>query len=282
VQLRVVTPDYFKVMGIPLVRGRSFGAGDRLGAATVAVLDERAAQVLWPNEEPMGRRFTLGTRLGMDGERAGGEVIGIARAIYELGPAGRLRPTVYLAHAQFPVDSVSVTIKARADASALVEPSRVLLGELDPDLPMFRIRTMEQFADNAVAQPRFYLLMIGLFAAAALLLAVIGIYGVLMHAVAQQTREIGIRLALGATRGEVVGRVVGHAAQLASAGLAFGLVLAFGASRLARALLFQVEPSDAPTYAIVAVALFGIALLASYIPARRAARIDPIRALRTE
>jgi putative ABC transport system permease protein len=177
---------------------------------------------------------------------------------------------------------MSVTIKARAHAQPMVEPARALVAELDPDLPMFRVRTMEQLAANAVARPRLYLALLALFAAAALLLAAIGLYGVLMHAVAERTREIGIRIALGARRSEVIQHVVVQAAGLALGGLVLGLVLASGASRLMRDLLFGIEPNDALTNSGVAGALFVIALVASYLPARRAARIDPIRALRYE
>jgi predicted permease len=280
VQVRIVTPEYFGVLGIPIVRGRTFAQSDRLGSAAVAVLDERAAAVLWPQEDALGHRFELGTRLGQDGERAGGEVIGIARPVYELGPAGRLRPTVYLAHAQFPVDFMAVTMKARGDEAALVEPARAVLADLDPDLPMFRVRSMDQLAASAVAQPRLYFTLIMLFAVAAVLLAAIGIYGVLAHAVSQRTREIGIRLALGATRHEVIGGVVRQAAWLAVAGLGVGLVFAIAATRYVRSLLFQIEPTDALTYVSVAAALLLVALVASYLPARRASRIDPIVALR--
>jgi predicted permease len=279
-QTRVITPDFFRVLGIPIVRGRGFEPGDRRGAPTVAVVNQRAAELLWPGGDALGHRFELGTRLGQDSVRAGGEVIGIVRDIYELGPTGRLRPTVYLAHAQFPVSFVSLTLKARTDAAPLAEPSRAVLAALDPDLPMFRVRTMEQFAQSAVAQPRLYVMLIGLFAAAAILLAAIGIYGVLMHAVAQRTREIGIRLALGASRREVISGVVRQAALLASAGLAVGLALAFAATRFVRSLLFQIEPSDTVTYVAVGLGLFAVALVASYLPARRAARIDPVAALR--
>lgn len=279
-QVRVVTPDYFRTMSIPVVRGRGFSAADRRGRPAVAVLNEAAAQLLWPGADPLGHSLTIGTRLSQGDERAGGEVVGVLRDIRDFGPTGPIRPTIYLAHAQFPMDFMTVTVKARQNPEALVEPARALLAELDPALPMFRVRTMEQFAANAVAQPRLYLTLIAVFAAAAILLAAIGIYGVLAHGVAQRTREIGIRLALGAKRSEVVGLVVRQAVVLAAGGLAAGLLLALGASQLIRGLLFGVEPRDALTYAAVVVVLFLIALVASYLPARRASRIDPIKALR--
>jgi predicted permease len=281
-QVRVVTPDYFRTMGIPIVRGRGFSDGDRLGSPSVAVINETAAQLLWPDADPLGHTLTIGTRLGQGGEPGGGLVVGVARGIRDFGPTGPIRPTIYLAHSQFPIDFLTVTLKGRTDSAALVEPARALLASIDPNLPMFRVRTMDQFAANAVAQPRLYLSLIGLFALSAIVLAAIGIYGVLAHGVAHRTREIGIRLALGARRGEVVTLVVRQAVMLAATGLGVGLVLALAAGRLIERLLFGVEPQDPLTYAAVAGVLLVIALAASYLPARRAARIDPISALRYE
>jgi putative ABC transport system permease protein len=281
-QVRVVTPDYFRSLGIPIVRGRTFTAADRLGTDTVVVINEAAARMLWPSGESLGHRFTLGTRLGQGGESAGGTIVGVARDVRDHGPAVPVRPTVYLLHAQFPMDSVTLVVKARQEPGTIVEPARALLAELDPDLPMFRVRTMDQFAANAVAQPRMYFTLLTLFAAAAVLLAAIGIYGVLMHAVTQRTREIGVRLALGANRSEVTQLVVRQAAGLALGGLTIGLGIAAAVSTLLRDLLFGIPPRDVLTYGGVAAALFTIALVASYLPARRAARIDPITALRYE
>jgi putative ABC transport system permease protein len=279
-QVRVVTPDYFQTLGSPVARGRAFTPSDRLGRTPVAIINESAARLLWPGIDPLGHHLTIGTRLGQGGERAGGEVVGVARDVRDFGPTSPSRPTIYLAHAQFPIDFMTVAIKARQEPALLVEPARALLAELDGNLPMFRVRSMEQLAANAVAQPRLYLTLIGIFAIAAIVLAAIGIYGVLAHGVAQRTREIGIRLALGARRREVVGLVVRQAAVLASCGLAVGLVLALAGGRLMRGLLFGVEPRDTLTYAAVVVVLLAIALVASYLPARRASRIDPMQALR--
>jgi ABC-type antimicrobial peptide transport system permease subunit len=245
-------------------------------------VNERAAALLWPGQNPIGHQFTLGTRLGQGDLPAGGTVVGIAANVRDHGPLASVAPTVYLSHAQFPVSFMTIAIRTNGEPTTVTEPMRAALTELDADVPMFSVRTMEQRVASAVVRPRVYLILLSLFATTAVLLAALGIYGVLMHAVAQRTREIGIRLALGARRGEVVGMVVRQAAVLAFAGLAGGLILAFGASRLIRSLLFGIEPSDAVTYAAVALTLLGIALLASYLPARRASRIDPVRALRYE
>ena len=281
-QIRVVTPDYFKSMAIPIVRGRALTASDRAGAALAVVINETAAARIWPSDNPLGHEFTLGTQLGQGSGSAGGTVVGVARDVRDYGPAEVVRPAVYLAHAQFPMGFMTLTVRPRADATASVESLRGALSGLDPDVPMFAVRTMDQIAADAVAQPRVYVLLLGLFAATAVLLAALGIYGVLMHAVTQRTREIGIRLVLGARRGEVVAMVVRQAGVLASAGLLIGLTLAFGVSHLIRGLLFGIEPGDVVTYVVVAAGLLAVALLASYLPALRASRIDPVRALRYE
>jgi putative ABC transport system permease protein len=281
-QVRVVTPHYFRSMGIPILRGRAFEAADRLGAAPVVLVNETAANRLWPGEPATGHQFTLGTRMGQGGVNAGGMVIGVVKDVRDFGPAGPVRPTVYLAHAQFPVSFATITVRTSGAPEASVAALRGIVTRLDPNLPVFRVRTMDQIAGSAVAQPRVYLLLLSLFAAMAVLLAALGIYGVLMHAVAQRTREIGIRLALGAGRRDVVALVVRQAVALAVAGLVIGLAMALGATRLMAGLLFEVAPTDSTTYAIVAVGLMGVALLASYLPARRASRIDPVRAIKSD
>ena len=279
-QVRVVTPDYFKTMGIPIRRGRSIQDSDRLGGEYSVVINETAAARLWPDQDPLGHQFTLGTRLGQGGASAGGTVVGVAGDVHDFGPVPKVRPTVYLSHAQFPINFFSVVIKTRGEPTAAIEPARAIVAALDPDLPMFQVRTMGRLAGQAVAQPRLYLLLLAMFAAAAMLLSAIGIYGVLSHTVSQRTREIGIRLALGAARGRVVRSVVGHATLLALSGLAAGLVIAAASGRFIQGLLFGVQPIDLPTYVSVATGLALVAVLASWIPARRASRVDPVVALR--
>lgn len=246
------------------------------------VVNETAAGRLWSGDDALGHAFTLGTRLGQGGLPVGGSVVGVVGDVRDGGPAATVRPTVYAAHGQFPTSFLTVTVKATGEPGVLVEPLRQLLGEMDPALPMFRVRTMDQLSADAVARPRLFLTLLGVFAVVAVLLAAIGIYGALAHGVSQRTREIGLRLALGADRGRVVRMVVGQALAVALTGLGLGLALAAGLGRLLQSLLFNVEPADLPTYLAVAVALASVALLASVVPAVRAARVDPITALRAE
>jgi predicted lysophospholipase L1 biosynthesis ABC-type transport system permease subunit len=248
----------------------------------VAVVSETAARLYWGHEDPIGRHFELGTRMGQGSERAGGTVVGVVRDVRSLGPATSPGPAVYLAHAQVPVDFMSVAIKTAGHPSSSVELARTLVRGLDPDVPMYRVRSLDQLVSEAVAQPRLYAWLLAAFAGAAILLAALGIYGVLTHSVSQRTREIGIRLALGARRSEVIGMVVRQAGGLALVGLLVGLALAMGVARLLRTLLFGIEPTDLATYGIVFLALVATAAAASWLPASRAARIEPTRALRYE
>ena len=281
-QVRIVTPDYFRTLGIGVLRGRGVGESDQPNSELIAVINEAAASRLFPNTDALGHRVTLGTRMGQGGSAAGGTVVGIVRDVREHGPTAPARPSIYLAHAQFPVDSFSVVVRARGEPAQLVAPLRGIMTELDKDLPIYRVRTMEQIVNNAVAQPRLYTVLIGSFAITAMLLAAIGLYGVLAYAVGQRTKEIGIRLALGARRREVVGMVMGQAGRLAVVGIVSGLIVAAMASRVLQSQLFEIEPTDVITYAAVAVALLLVAFAASWIPARRAARIDPMAALRQQ
>ena len=280
-QVRLVSPDYFKTMGIPIVKGRGFSAGDRMGAQLVAMLNQAGAARVWPDQDAMGHQLELGTRMGLGGARAGGTVVGIVADVRDYGPAARVPPTLYLSHAQWPDGAMTIVAKARnGDPASLVQPLRSLLQDLDADVPMSAVRSMDQIGAAAVAQPRLYLLLIASFAGTAMLLSAIGLYGVLAYAVGQRTREIGIRLALGARRGEVLRMVMTQAGRLAVVGVVIGLSAAVIASRALRSQLFQIAPTDVFTYVVVGAGLLLVALLASWIPAWRASRIDPLRALR--
>jgi len=281
-QVRVVTPEYFRVMEIPLRSGRALAASDRAGTQPVVVINESAAKLLWPGRDPLGHTFELGTRLGLGGDRAGGTVVGVVADIKHNGLGEAAQPEVFLAHSQFPVDYMSVAVRTSVPPQSLAAPIREQVREMDSGLPIDRMRTLEQSLADSVAQPRFYMLLLAIFAAAALFLAAIGIYGVLAYTVRQRSNEIGIRRALGARAGDLLRMVVGRAMALAGGGLAVGLLASFALTRLLSGLLHGVSATDPLTFAGVACLLSAVALLASLIPARRAARVDPMVALREE
>jgi putative ABC transport system permease protein len=282
VQVRVVTPDYFRAMGMRIRRGRGVTAGDRAGAPPVIVLNEAAAHYIWPGEDPLGHRLTIGTRLGLGGERVGGEVIGVIGDIRERSLAQPARPTIFMAHAQFPTGFMGVAIRSAGDPLTLTEPARAALAATDPNVPLFRLRSMQQLVDANVAQPKAYTLLLTIFALVAITLAGVGLYGVLSQSVVQRGRELGVRMALGASARDVVALVLGQGVQLAAAGVALGLATAFAATRALQSLLFGVRAQDPVTFAVVGGGLFLVALFASLLPARRATRVDPMEALRAE
>jgi predicted permease len=279
-QLRVVTPDHFRAMGMRITRGRGPAVTDTPSVPPVVVLNERAAQLLWPGQDALGRHVTVATRLGLGGERVGGEVIGLVNDVRDVGPGSPPRPTLYVAYAQFPTDFLTVTVKPRGARLIPVDSLRQTVANLDPNVPLYGIRTMEELAGAAVAQPQLYLQLLAIFAGLAIVLASIGVYGAMAHSVGTRTREIGIRIALGATRSEVVGMVLRHAAGVAVAGVAIGLGFVVAARQPLGRVVFGVGPTDTVTCAVAAAAMLTVAWIAAWIPARRAARIDPVRALR--
>jgi putative ABC transport system permease protein len=237
---------------------------------------------MWPGDDPLGHSFELGTTFGLGGPRAGGTVVGVVSDIKHFGLAEESGPEVFVAHSQFPVDFMSVTVRTSVRPQALVGAIREQLREIDSELPLDQVRTMEEWVAASVAQPRLYMLMLGIFAVAALLLAAIGIYGVLAYAVRQRSNEIGIRRALGARSGDVMRMVVGRAMLLASGGLIAGLLASLALTRVLSGLLYGVSATDPWTFVGVAILLAVVALFASLVPARRAARVDPLVALREE
>jgi predicted permease len=282
-QVRVATPAYFATMGIPLVRGRAFTERDRDGSPQVVVINREAARRFFPGEDPLGRRVQLGwTR---DSVRMGGEIVGVVGDVRQFGLDAAPVPEIYAPYDQFPLDELSAVVRSTADEqdqAAVLAAVWGAVGELDRDLPVYALRTLEELVSESVARPRFYMLLLGAFAAVALLLSAVGIYGVMSYAVRQRTREIGIRVALGATGGRVLRMVLGQGLTLALAGAILGLLAALWVTRLMASLLYGVSPTDPPALAAGAVVLVAVAALACYLPARRAARADPLTAIRAD
>lgn len=282
VQIRVVTPDFFKALRIPIRQGRGIEPTDRAGTPPVIVINRAAARRVWPGIDPLGHQLVVGTRLGLGGAHAGGEVVGVIGDLKDRSLAAATEPTIYLAHAQFPTGYMSVAIRTAGDPLLFARSAQQALAATDPDVPAFHVRSMEQLVASSIAQPRLYTTLLTLFAAVAILLAATGLYGVLAQGVAQRRRELGIRVALGATAAEVIRLVLRQAAFMAAGGVLLGMLAGVAATRLLSGLLFGVPPRDPVTFATVALLLLGVCLVAGWLPARRAARVDPMTVMREE
>jgi putative ABC transport system permease protein len=278
-EVRVATPDYFKTMGIPIRKGRGFEAGDIQGSSQVVLLSESAVRRFFPDEDPLGKRITIGWR---HEPPAGGEVVGIVGDIKEQGLARASAPEIYLPSDQLPFSSMDVVLRTAVSPLSLAPTIQAAVHRLDPELPVSRVRTLEDVVARSISEPRFYMLLLGAFAAMALFLAALGIFGVMSYAVVQRSREIGIRVALGALPGDVLRSILREALLLSESGVALGLIGALALSQVLTRLLFDLSPTDPGTLVVMAVLLSAVALLASYLPARRATRVDPLVALRTE
>ena len=276
---RLVGGHYFEAMGIPLRRGRLFTDEDDTTKPIVAIVDEYMANELWPGQDPIGKRIHI---VELEAKDPWQTVVGVVGRVKQDSLDSSPRIAFYLPHRQFPTRAMTVAVRGSMDAGAMASAVKEELRGLDADLPMYDVRTMEQRVDESLARRRFLMLLLGGFAGVAFILATIGIYGVMAYLVNQGTREIGIRMALGATQRNVLGLVVRRGMALALSGLTIGLAAALLLSRLMRSLLFGVEATDPATFGAISLALFLIALLASYIPARRATRIDPMMSLRCE
>jgi putative ABC transport system permease protein len=278
VEQRTVIGDYFAAMRIPVLKGRVFTGQDRADTPRSVVVNEAFARRYWPGDEAVGKR------LGFDDgpQQNWWEIIGVTGNVKHQRLDAETNPEVYFAEAQSPGSYISLVVRTSAEPASMVGAVREQIQALDPDQPVFEIMTMEQRIAAALAQSRFVMLLLSIFAAVAALLAALGIYGVMVYVVAQRTREIGIRMALGAQRIDMLGMVLRQSLMVVVIGLAMGLATAFAATRLLANLLYGVGANDLFTYASVVCLLGGAALLASYIPARRAMKIDPMVALRYE
>jgi putative ABC transport system permease protein len=256
----------------------------------VAVINEAMAKRFWPNEDPIGKRVALSVESlrfdrpnappRLDFEGAAREIVGVVADVRASAIADPAMPGMYLPFAQRPVTDLTITVRTSGDPTRLVAPVRTAVRALDPDQPVSGIATMSDIVSASVQQPRDRTTLISIFAGVALLLAALGVYGVMAHGVSERTREIGVRVALGAASRDVVGLIVRGALGMTSIGVALGLVGGFLASRLLGSLLFGVTSTDLPTFAVASLVILGVAALASWLPARRASRVDPAVALR--
>jgi predicted permease len=272
--------DYFRVMGIPMIAGRSFNDADRKGAPAAVIINHTIAQMFWPGESPLHRR------IGLPGGNARAtdwaEIVGIVGDTKHHDLAEDASPEYYIPSLQSPPVSVFLVVRVSGDPGATVNAIRHTVAEVDSALPLSTFVSMNQRISESVAEPRFRTLLLGIFAALALILAAAGIYGVMSYNVAQRTREIGIRIAMGAGRNDVLSLVLGQSLKLTLIEIAIGLAASWGLTRLLVSALYNVTPHDFVTLASVSVLLSAVALFASYIPARRAMRVDPLVALRYE
>jgi putative ABC transport system permease protein len=277
--IRNVTPGYFEAMGTPLVSGRTFDQRDREGSLRVTVVDESLARHFWPNESAVGKRIyhqgdTSSTRFMT--------IVGVVANVKHNSVDETPDLQVYEPFSQRPTWSNYLIVRSTVSPEALVPLIRREVAASDPTLPLFSINTMQRVVDQSLSPRRLTNALLGGFAAVALVLAAIGIYGVMALSVSGRMKEFGIRLALGAQAGNVRTIVMRHGLLIAGVGVAIGLVGALGVTRFLRSLLFGVSPIDVPTFAAVAVVLSAAALIACYLPARRATRSDPIVVLRME
>jgi predicted permease len=277
----VTSEEYFRALGIPLIRGRLFGGQDDLNSPNVAVISQSLARQRWPNEDPIGQEINFGN---MDGNLKPLTIVGVVGDVRAEGldrPASRVIYVDYHQRGMNANSTPTVLLRSAAPAGEIVSAARGIFRNLAPDSPV-KFSTFTQEMGGWLGERRFLLLLVGLFAAAALVLAAVGVYGVVAYSVTRRTQEIGIRISLGAERRDVLRLILGEGARLAIGGVVIGLAVSLAITRLMSTLLFGVSATDPLTFATVILLLVAAALLACYIPARRATRVDPMIALRYE
>jgi predicted permease len=280
-----LTPNYFQTLRIPVLQGRGFEESDRHGGEEVVVVNRTLARTAWPDGNVVGQRILLG---GGGVDSVWRTVVGVVGDVRHRGLSADPRPEMYLPYDQFPAGTgtpsraMRLVLRTSGDPTALAPALRAAVAALDPDLPVTEVQTMDSALGAWAAERRLTMVLVAGFAILALTLGAVGVYGVMAHLVVQRTREIGVRIALGAAPGAILGLVLSQGAWLAGAGIGVGLLAALGASRLLTTLLFDVAPTDPPTYLVTVFALLAVAAAAAVIPARRATRTDPVEALRSE
>jgi putative ABC transport system permease protein len=278
---RTVSPGYFRTLGIQVMEGRDFDERDTPQATPVVIINEVLAKRFFPNQNPIGRRINPSFATDSRGILMR-EIVGVVSRVKHNSLNEEAEPEVYIAHAQNPRPSPTFAIRTTTDPALLVAAIRGEVQALDKDLPMYNVRTLEQYLSSSVAQPRFNTLLLGIFAAVALLLTIVGLYGVMSYSVTQRIHEIGIRTALGAQPKDVLKLILKQGMGLTLMGVGIGLAGAFALTRFAETLLFNVTPTDPLTFVAVSALLIVVALVACFVPARRAAKVDPMIALRYE
>jgi len=276
---RVVTPEYFLTLGIPVLRGRVFSERDRADSVPVVVINEALARRYFPSDDPLGKHIVIG-----NGRRpvAASEVIGVVKDVNHSSLAARPMPEMYECYRQAPQLGMTLTVRSATDPRSVLPAIRRELGSLDRDVPLSKVLTMADLMGESLAPSRFRGTLLGAFALFAMILAALGVYGVMAYTLSRRTSEIGIRVALGARPGQVLELMIGSALRLSLTGVAVGLTAALWLTRFLKELLFEVGPADTRTFAVAALILTGTAMAAAYIPARRAMKVDPMAALRHE
>jgi putative ABC transport system permease protein len=281
VDRNIITPGYLHALNIRLQRGREITEQDGENAPLVLMVSEGLAARFWPNDDPIGKRIRLPWNPGRKDE-PWRTIVGVAGDIKQYGVDKPGTSAIYVPHAQYPVSFMTLVARTSGDPAEMIGPVRQVLQKLDPDQVPTEVATMEDVMADSIHTQRFSMFVLGGFAALALVLAAVGIYGVMSYVVAQRTHEIGIRMALGARIGNILGLVLRSALGLALTGILLGAVGAFALTRLTKSLLFGVVPTDVSTFLVVCFGLLLVALVASYLPARRATKVDPLVALRNK
>jgi putative ABC transport system permease protein len=279
IQHTVVTPGYFRTMGIPLLAGRDFNDADAKDSPNVTIIDERLAREYWPNESPIGKRVRFGPP---EDNEPWHTIVGVVGSVRHQRIQEDTRKSVYLPHQKIPVGGLALVVRTTSSPRELTGAIRREVGQLDPDLPVSEVATMEEVVAESIWQPRLYATLFAAFAGGALLLALIGIYGVMAFLVQTRTHEIGVRMALGASTRDVFKLIVGRGMKLTAVGVLIGVGGAIALTRLMHSLLFNTSTTDPVTFILISLLLSVAAFLACYLPARRAAKVDPLIALRYE
>ncbi len=280
VPVDIITPGFFKSMGIPLIGGREFTPQDAAGAPDVVIINETMAKRFWQGEDPIGKRFMYGSP--GNGQAPWMTIVGVVGDVRRTGFDAEVRPETFLPHGQAPARGMMLMVRSTSDPTNMMGTVREAVRSIDGDLPVFSVRSMDELLGDMMAQRRLNMLLFAILAAVALILAAVGIYGVIAYSVTQRTHEIGIRMALGAQRRDIVKMVVGQGIILAAGGVGMGILASFLLTRLMKALLYGVSATDLVTFVAISALLTVVAVLASFIPARRATRVDPMIALRYE